>query len=81
MNPWCGAYSSPLEKTMAASAVGSTFNQDLIESVIIRWRLAEEYVTNLVMGSLPAEHALLVLIRRDVPSLLKEIIRLRPDLQ
>ncbi len=66
---------------MAASAVGFTFNQDSIEGLIIRWRLAEEYVTDLVMGSLPAEHALLVLIRRDVPSLLQEIIRLRPELQ
>jgi hypothetical protein len=71
----------PLEKIMAASAVGFTFNQDLIEGLIIRWRLAEEYVTDLVMGSMPAEHALLFLIRQDVPNLLKEIIRLRPELQ
>jgi hypothetical protein len=65
---------------MAASAPVPDFNQDAVDEIIIRWRLAQEYVT-VLMESLPAAHALLVLIRQDVPNLLKEIIRLRPELQ
>jgi hypothetical protein len=66
---------------MAAFALGPTFDQDLIEGLIIRWGLAEAYVTDLKMSSLPSEHALLFLIRHDVPTLLREIIRLRPELR
>jgi hypothetical protein len=66
---------------MAAFAVSPPFDQDAVEGVIFRWRLAEEYVTNLEMDSLPSEHALLALIRHDVPEMLKEIIRLRPELR
>jgi hypothetical protein len=66
---------------MAVSAPVPDFNQDAVDEIIIRWRLAQEYVTVLEMESLPAAHALLVLVRQDVPNLLKEIIRLRPELQ
>jgi hypothetical protein len=66
---------------MAAVALHPTFNQDAVEGIIIRWRLAQEYVTDLHMNSLPAERALRVLIRQDVPNLMKEIIRLRPELR
>jgi hypothetical protein len=66
---------------MASFAVAATFDQDAVEGIIIRWRLAEQYVTDLDMGSLPSEQALLSLIRQDVPNLLKEIIRLRPELR
>jgi hypothetical protein len=66
---------------MAASAPVPDFNQDAVDEIIIRWRLAQEYVTVLDMESLPSVHALLVLVRQDVPNLLKEIIRLRPELQ
>jgi hypothetical protein len=65
---------------VAGFAVATVFDQDAVEGLIIRWRLAEQYVTDLDMDSLPSEHALLTLIRQDVPNLLKEIIRLRPEL-
>jgi hypothetical protein len=64
---------------MSATATGATFDQEEMNRIMIRWRLAEEYLSDLD-NSLPSEHALRVLIRQDVPSLLKEVIRLRPDL-
>jgi hypothetical protein len=57
---------------MAGFAVAATFDQDAVEGIIIRWRLAEQYVTDLDMDSLPSEHALLALIRQDVPNLLRK---------
>lgn len=55
-------------------------DQDFLDGLIIRWRLAEQYVEDLEMKSLPAERALTVLMQHDVPMLLKEIGRLRPEL-
>jgi hypothetical protein len=48
--------------------------------MIIRWRIAVEYLEESGIDSLPAEKALRFLIRHDVPTLLKELIRLHPDL-
>jgi hypothetical protein len=64
---------------MSASATSAAFDQEEMKRIMIRWRLAEEYLSELDQ-SLPSEHALRVLVRQDVPSLLKEVIRLRPDL-
>ena len=64
---------------MSATATGATFDREEIKRMMIRWRLAEEYLSEL-NHLLPSEHALRVLVRQDVPSLLKEVIRLRPDL-
>jgi hypothetical protein len=55
-------------------------DQDFLDGLIIRWRLAEEYVEDLEMDSRPAERALTNLMQHDFPVLLKEIIRLRPEL-
>jgi hypothetical protein len=55
-------------------------DQDFLDGLIIRWRLAEQYVEDLEMDSRPAERALTSLMQHDVPMLLKEIIRLRPEL-
>jgi hypothetical protein len=56
-------------------------DQDFIEGLIIRWNLAEQYVEDLEMNSLPAEKALTILMQHDFPMLLNEIIRLRPELR
>jgi hypothetical protein len=64
---------------MSATATGATFDQEEMKRIMIRWRLAEEYLSE-IDNSLPNEHALRVLVRQDVSSLLKEVIRLRPDL-
>jgi hypothetical protein len=49
-------------------------DQDFLDGLIIRWRLAEQYVEDLEMDSRPAERALTSLMQHDVPMLLKEII-------
>lgn len=64
---------------MSATAAGATFRSDSILEIMIRWRVAEEYLSNLDIEVLRSEHALRVLIGQDVPNLLKEVIRLRPD--
>lgn len=48
--------------------------------MMIRWKLGVDYLEELDMDSLPGERALRFLIRHDFPVLLKELIRLRPDL-
>jgi hypothetical protein len=63
-----------------SAATGATFDQDSIEEIMIRWTLAQEYLAQLNMSSLPGENALRVLVGQDVPSLLNEVISLRPDL-
>jgi hypothetical protein len=55
-------------------------DQDFLDGLIVRWKLAEEYVEDLEMNSLLAERALTILMQHDFPMLLKEIIRLRPEL-
>jgi hypothetical protein len=62
---------------MSATATGATFDEDSMKEIMIRWTLAEEQLSKFDMDSLPSEHALRVLVRQDVPSLLREVIRLR----
>jgi hypothetical protein len=56
-------------------------DQDFLDGLIVRWRLAEQYVEDLDMDSLPAERALTILMQHDFPMLLNEIVRLRPELR
>jgi hypothetical protein len=65
---------------MSTTAAGATFRLDSILGIMIRWRLAEECLSEVDSEALPSENALRVLVREDVPNLLKEVIRLRPDL-
>ena len=52
-------------------------DQDFLDGLIVRWKLAEQYVEDLEMvDSLPTERALKTIMQHDVPLLLKEIIRL-----
>jgi hypothetical protein len=66
---------------MSATATGATFDEDSVKEILIRWTLAEEYVSQLDMDSLPSEYALRVLLRQDVPTLLSEVVRLRRYLE
>jgi hypothetical protein len=50
-------------------------DQDFLDGLIVRWKLAEQYVEDLEMNSLPAERASKILMQ-----LLNEIMRLRPEL-
>jgi hypothetical protein len=50
-------------------------DQDFLDGLIVRWKLAEQYVEDFEMNSLPAERASKILMQ-----LLNEIMRLRPEL-
>ena len=65
---------------MSATAISVIFDQDSIKEIMIRWTLAQEYLSYLDLELLPREHALRVLIKQDVPNLLREVVRLRPEL-
>jgi hypothetical protein len=63
-----------------ASFGGEFIDRDWINELFIRWKLADEYVADLEMVSLPAEEALVRLMRHDIPALVRELTRLRPEL-
>ena len=52
---------------MSATATRATLDQEEIKRIIIRWRVAQEYLSDL-NDSLPSEHAIRVLVGQDVPS-------------
>ncbi len=52
-----------------------------ISDLVVRWKLAEEYVSELASPGAPrAADAMKRLIHEDVPILLRELIRVRPEL-
>jgi hypothetical protein len=65
---------------MAHAAAARMLDHASLDEIMIRWKLAELHVADLSMKDLPWDHALRLLIRRDVPTLLQELLRLRPDL-
>jgi hypothetical protein len=66
------------------SAVATTVLEPLdnssLEAIMIRWKLAEQHLMEHadIVGA--GKMALHVLVSRDLPMLLKELLRLRPDL-
>jgi hypothetical protein len=65
---------------MANASAAPALDHASLDEIIIRWKLAELHVADLSTKDPPWDHALRLLIRRDVPLLLQELIRLRPDL-
>jgi hypothetical protein len=65
---------------MADVATIEPLDRSLLEGMMIRWKLADEHLLLMPLGKLPAEQALRILIRHDVPMLLGELTRLRPEL-
>lgn len=65
---------------MPNAVAGRVLDQPSLDEIMIRWKLAELHVADLSMQDLPWNHAVRLLVRRDVPTLLQEVIRLRPDL-
>jgi len=49
--------------------------------MMIRWRLAQACLANMNIGPMIEERALQILIEQDVPRMLSEMFRLRPELQ
>ena len=58
----------------------SLISRDVTE-ITARWKLALDYIDSAEMDHLPEEHAIRVLLRRDFPRVVRELTRLRPELQ
>jgi hypothetical protein len=52
-----------------------------ISEIMERWRLSMTYLEEIPMDHLPEEHAVRILMRRDIPRMVRELTRLRPELQ
>lgn len=57
------------------------FDFERASGVVIRWKLAQACLANLKAGALPGERALRILVDDDVPRMIDELFRLRPELQ
>jgi hypothetical protein len=56
-------------------------DQEWFCAALKRWQTAAEYVFFLDAELLPTGHALRRMVGEDVPKLLRELLRLRPDLR
>ena len=66
---------------MSAVAIGSEpLDGSSLQAVMIRWKLAEQYLLENPESEEIGKMALHVLISHDVPVLLRELTRLRPEL-
>jgi hypothetical protein len=66
--------------TSAIRASSGPFDKAELEAVLLRWRLANEYLTALEPDDLPAHHALRTLLTQDFPQIIRELVRLKPEL-
>ena len=57
------------------------FDFERASGMVIRWKLAQACLANLKVGVLPGERALQILVDDDVPRMIDELFRLRPELQ
>jgi hypothetical protein len=76
-NPECAEPSHP--KGAGREGHGD-IDQDWISGFLTRWILAEQFLALERTEGLREEHAVQVLIKRDIPALLSELARSRPDL-
>jgi hypothetical protein len=57
-----------------------SINQDWIDGLIVRWKTAGDFVARLDARERIEVNALQRILRRDIPALVQELTRLRPDL-
>jgi hypothetical protein len=57
-----------------------SINQDWVDGLIIRWKTAGDFVAALDNRGGAQVAALRRIIRRDLPALIEELTRLRPEL-
>jgi len=67
-------------KPAIGEQIETSVDRDWFYGLIVRCKIAEEYVSFLDVELLPLEHALRQVIREDLPKVLRELARLRPDL-
>ena len=66
---------------MSATAEASDpLDSNTLQALLIRWKLAEQYLYENPDGLETGKMALHVVICRDMPMLIGEVLRLRPDL-
>jgi hypothetical protein len=64
----------------SAIRANEPFDKSRLEAMLLRWRMANEYLTAVETDDLPAQDALRVLLAQDFPEIIRELIRLRPEL-
>jgi hypothetical protein len=64
----------------SAIRANEPFDKSRLEAMLLRWRMANEYLTAVEADELPAQHALRLLLTQDFPQIVRELIRLRPEL-
>jgi hypothetical protein len=69
-----------LDNSMAASTLANTIDKYWVDEMMRRWRLSVEYIDGLESDSVPAQDALRHVLYSDLPLVMKELTRLRPEL-
>lgn len=64
----------------AAFFACESIDRDWLDGLIIRWKTADDLVDRLYTREGAQIGALRRILRRDVPALIKELTRLRPEL-
>jgi hypothetical protein len=64
----------------AVGTAGDSLDDSSLRAILIRWKLAEQYILDTPGTLETGKMALHVLLSHDVPVLIRELMRLRPDL-
>jgi hypothetical protein len=64
----------------AVGTAGEPLDSSSLQAILIRWKLAEQYILDVPGSSEAGEMALHVLLSHDVPIIIRELTRLRPEL-
>lgn len=65
---------------MAASTFANPIDKYWVDEMMKRWRQSVEYIEGLDGQSVPAEDALRHVLQADLPLIMRELTRLRPEL-
>jgi hypothetical protein len=60
--------------------IETSFDREWFQGIMNRWEIADEFVRFLDTELLPRDHALRQFVGKDVPQLIAELARFRPDL-
>jgi hypothetical protein len=58
----------------------TNFDRQWFRGVVTRWKMADEFVRFFDSELIPADHPLRQVVGKDVPQLIGELARFRPDL-
>ncbi len=67
---------------MSAPALAmKPIDRDWLDGFLVRWKLSDDYFNTPCSAALSAEQTVRRLLRQDVPFLVQELLRLRPELR